>query len=127
MRSRAIGQRECLLGQVSERIVFIERRGGGGGVAAGVLILLRELALGVVFAAGVDEAAERVRRGGHDGLPIAVGDALREDAAVGKRHRGAIARARLRGRLHAVDDSRQVGGSLVRLAGGGVVAGCNLQ
>ena len=52
------GQGERLFHHVSERIVFVERRGSGGGVAAGVLILLRELPLGVVFSAGVDEAAE---------------------------------------------------------------------
>ena len=64
-----IGQGERLFGHVAEAVVFVERRGSGGGVAAGVLILFRELTLGVVFAAGVDEAARSILRGGHESLP----------------------------------------------------------
>ena len=55
------GQGERLLGQVAEVVVFVERRSGAFRAGTGVLILLRELTLGVVFAAGVDEAAECVR------------------------------------------------------------------
>ena len=69
LRSGGIGQRECLFHHVAEAVVFVERRGGGGGVAAGVLILFRELALGVVLAASAEEAARSVRRGGRESLP----------------------------------------------------------
>ena len=77
-----------MFGYIAEAVVFIERRGSAFRAGTGVLILLRELALGVVLAAGVDEAAEGVRGGGHEGLSVAVGDVLAQDATVGKRHRG---------------------------------------
>ena len=53
LRSGGIGQRERLFHHVTEAVVFIERRGGGFRVGTGVLILLRELSLGVVFAAAL--------------------------------------------------------------------------
>ena len=82
LRRRLLCQGESLFHHIAHGVVLVERGGSRGSIKADIGPALHDLSLGVVFAAGADEAALGIGLSLHHVLAEAVGGVLGNDGAI---------------------------------------------